>query len=112
MMMKPVQKPHPPIWFAANNDRASSARPAWRAWVTIPTQAGRAGAADGRVPPGAREAGGIPGRAAVIKELYVAPDRRTALADAAHSGSQIQGLCLVGQDRPCRGETFDLDFEI
>ena len=55
LTLKPVQKPHPPIWFAANSDGPSSAP---RAWPTpgssTRTPARHAAAADGHLPEGAR----------------------------------------------------------
>jgi len=84
MVMKPVQKPHPPIWFAANNDGAveRAARMA-DAWVINP---------HAKLPILERqmalyrkvlEAAGkpVPAELPIIKELYVAPDRRAAIQE-------------------------------
>jgi len=116
MMMKPVQKPHPPIWFAANNDRAveRAARMA-DAWVINPhaklsvleRQMGvyrRALVEAGR---------GFPGELPIIKELYVAPDRRTALAECRpFLEAKYKAYASWGQDKALpEGETFDLDFQ-
>lgn len=116
MMLKPVQQPHPSIWFAANNDRAveRAARMA-DAWVINPhaklavleRQMGvyrRALVEAGR---------GFPGELPIIKELYVAPDRRTALAECRpFLEAKYKAYASWGQDKALPdGETFDLDFE-
>jgi alkanesulfonate monooxygenase SsuD/methylene tetrahydromethanopterin reductase-like flavin-dependent oxidoreductase (luciferase family) len=82
--LRPVQKPHPPIWFAANNDAAveRAARMA-DTWVINPhaklsilqqqmTLYRKALGEAGRP---------VPAELPIIKELYVAPDRRTAIAE-------------------------------
>ena len=116
MMLKPVQRPHPPIWFAANNDRAveRAARMA-DAWVINPhaklavleRQMGvyrRALVEAGR---------GFPAELPIIKELYVAPDRRTALAECRpFLEAKYKAYASWGQDKALpEGETFDLGFE-
>ena len=111
-----MQRPHPPIWFAANNDRAvgRAARMA-DAWVINPhaklavleRQMGvyrQALVAAGR---------GFPAELPIIKELYVAPDRRTALAECRpFLEAKYKAYASWGQDKALpEGDSFDLDFE-
>jgi alkanesulfonate monooxygenase SsuD/methylene tetrahydromethanopterin reductase-like flavin-dependent oxidoreductase (luciferase family) len=60
------------------------------------------------------EAGrGFPGELPIIKELYIAPDRRTALAECRpFLEAKYKAYASWGQDKALpEGETFDLDFE-
>jgi alkanesulfonate monooxygenase SsuD/methylene tetrahydromethanopterin reductase-like flavin-dependent oxidoreductase (luciferase family) len=116
MALRPVQKPHPPVWFAANNDGAveRSARMA-DAWVINPhatlavleRQMGlyrRALAAAGKP---------APAEMPIIKELYVAPDRRTALQECRpYLEGKYKAYASWGQDKALpEGESFDVGFE-
>jgi alkanesulfonate monooxygenase SsuD/methylene tetrahydromethanopterin reductase-like flavin-dependent oxidoreductase (luciferase family) len=116
LVLKPVQKPHPPIWFAANNDGAveRSGRMA-DAWVINPhaklnvlehqlelyrktlQQAGRP----------------FPAELPMIKELYVAPDRKTAIQECRpFLEAKYQAYAAWGQDKALPQEdSFDLTFE-
>jgi alkanesulfonate monooxygenase SsuD/methylene tetrahydromethanopterin reductase-like flavin-dependent oxidoreductase (luciferase family) len=116
LVMKPVQKPHPPVWFAANNDAAveRAARLA-DAWVVNPhakldvleRQIGvyrRALAAAGKP---------FPAELPVIKELYVAPDRRAALRECRpFLEAKYKAYGAWGQDKALPpGDHFDAAFE-
>jgi alkanesulfonate monooxygenase SsuD/methylene tetrahydromethanopterin reductase-like flavin-dependent oxidoreductase (luciferase family) len=116
LVLKPVQKPYPPIWFAANNDGAveRSGRMA-DAWVINPhaklnvlehqlelyrktlQQAGRP----------------FPAELPMIKELYVAPDRKTAIQECRpFLEAKYQAYAAWGQDKALPQEdSFDLTFE-
>jgi alkanesulfonate monooxygenase SsuD/methylene tetrahydromethanopterin reductase-like flavin-dependent oxidoreductase (luciferase family) len=116
MALRPVQKPYPPIWFAANNDAAveRAARLA-DAWVINPhaklavleRQMGlyrRALEAAGR-----RQPAELP----IIKELYVAADRRTAIEECRpFLEAKYKAYGSWGQDKALpEGESFDVGFE-
>jgi alkanesulfonate monooxygenase SsuD/methylene tetrahydromethanopterin reductase-like flavin-dependent oxidoreductase (luciferase family) len=116
MMLKPVQRPRPPIWFAANNDRAvERAAKMADAWVINPhaklavlerqmTVYRRALIAAGRP---------FPAELPLIKELYIAPDRKTALAECRpFLEAKYKAYASWGQDKALpEGDSFDLDFE-
>ena len=93
-----------------------SARPAWRTpGSSIPTPSwpcwsGRWACTAGR---SSRRGGGFPAELPIIKELYVAPDRRTALAECRpFLEAKYKAYASWGQDKALpEGETFDLDFE-
>jgi alkanesulfonate monooxygenase SsuD/methylene tetrahydromethanopterin reductase-like flavin-dependent oxidoreductase (luciferase family) len=116
MVAKPVQKPHPPVWFAANNDgavaRAARMADAWvinphaklpilerqmRLYRTALAEAGRP----------------VPAELPIIKELYVAPDRRTALQECRpFLEAKYKAYGAWGQDKALpAGDSFDLGFE-
>ncbi len=116
LALKPVQKPHPPLWFAANNDAAvaRAARMA-DAWVINPhaklsilreqMAIYRKALADEGKP--------FPAELPIIKELYVAPDRRAALAECRpFLEAKYNAYASWGQDKALpRGDHFDLAFE-
>jgi alkanesulfonate monooxygenase SsuD/methylene tetrahydromethanopterin reductase-like flavin-dependent oxidoreductase (luciferase family) len=84
MMLRPVQRPHPPIWFAANNDAAVvRAARLGDAWVINPhAKLAILERQMGVYRQALREAGrSFPAELPIIKELYVASDRRTALQE-------------------------------
>ncbi|HYB43973.1 MAG TPA: LLM class flavin-dependent oxidoreductase [Candidatus Methylomirabilis sp.] len=116
MMLKPVQKPHPPLWFAANNDRAveRSARMA-DAWVINPhaklSVLEQQLALYRQV---LRETGRpFPAELPAIKEVYVARDRRTAIEECRpFLEAKYKAYASWGQDKALpRGDSFDLGFE-
>jgi alkanesulfonate monooxygenase SsuD/methylene tetrahydromethanopterin reductase-like flavin-dependent oxidoreductase (luciferase family) len=116
MVLKPVQKPHPPIWFAANNDGAvqRSARMA-DAWVINPhaklsvlerqMTLYRQTLQEAAKP--------FPAEVPMIKELYVAPDRQTALRECRpFLEAKYQAYASWGQDKALPQEdSFDLAFD-
>jgi alkanesulfonate monooxygenase SsuD/methylene tetrahydromethanopterin reductase-like flavin-dependent oxidoreductase (luciferase family) len=116
MGLKPVQKPHPPLWFAANNDGAveRSARMA-DAWVINP-HAKLSILEDQMVlyRKTLQEVGKpFPAELPMIKELYVAPDRKTALQECRpFLEAKYQAYAAWGQDKALPQEdSFDLAFE-
>jgi alkanesulfonate monooxygenase SsuD/methylene tetrahydromethanopterin reductase-like flavin-dependent oxidoreductase (luciferase family) len=116
MMLKPVQQPHPPIWFAANNNGAveRSARLA-DAWVINPHAKLDILAQQMALYRKALQEAGkpFPAELPVIKELYVAPDRRTAIQECRpFLEAKYQAYASWGQDKALpQGDSFDLAFE-
>jgi alkanesulfonate monooxygenase SsuD/methylene tetrahydromethanopterin reductase-like flavin-dependent oxidoreductase (luciferase family) len=116
MVLKPAQKPHPPIWFAANNDRAveRAARLA-DAWIINPHA--KLGVLEHQMAlyrKTLQEAGKLfPAELPMIKELYVAPDRRTAIAEChPFLEAKYHAYASWGQDKALPQEdSFDLAFE-
>jgi alkanesulfonate monooxygenase SsuD/methylene tetrahydromethanopterin reductase-like flavin-dependent oxidoreductase (luciferase family) len=116
LALKPVQKPHPPVWFAANNDAAveRSARMA-DAWVINPhaklailrqqMALYRKALAEAGKP--------FPAELPIIKELYVAPDRRTAIQECRpFLEAKYKAYGAWGQDKALpEGESFDVGFD-
>ncbi len=107
MTLKPVQKPHPPVWVAANSDaaveRAARLGYVWyvnphATYATIARQAGMyrtATATAGRQAPA-----GLP----IARELYVHEDRRAAFAEVApFLGGKYKAYAQWGQDRALPG---------
>jgi alkanesulfonate monooxygenase SsuD/methylene tetrahydromethanopterin reductase-like flavin-dependent oxidoreductase (luciferase family) len=114
--LMPVQKPHPPIWFAANNDAAvERAARLGDAWVVNPhaklsileQQMGlyrkTLQEADKPFPP----------ELPMIKELYIAPDRRSAIQECRpFLEAKYKAYASWGQDKALPQEdSFDLAFE-
>jgi alkanesulfonate monooxygenase SsuD/methylene tetrahydromethanopterin reductase-like flavin-dependent oxidoreductase (luciferase family) len=116
MALKPVQKPHPPIWFAANNDAAveRAARLA-DAWVINPHA--KLNILEHQMALYRKTlqevAKPFPAELPVIKELYVAPDRRSAVAECRpFLEGKYQAYASWGQDKALPQEdSFDLAFE-
>jgi alkanesulfonate monooxygenase SsuD/methylene tetrahydromethanopterin reductase-like flavin-dependent oxidoreductase (luciferase family) len=116
LALKPVQRPHPPVWFAANNDGAveRAARMA-DTWVINPhaklsilqDQVARYGKA--------LQAAGkpMPAELPIMKELYVAPDRRSAIAECRpFLEAKYSAYAAWGQDKALpRGDHFAQTFE-
>src|SRR5262245_42590699 len=115
-VLRPVQKPRPPLWFAANNDGAveRAARMA-DAWVINPHAkldvlkrqmvVYRKALASAGKP--------LPAEMPIIKELYVAPDRRTAIQECRpYLEAKYKAYAAWGQDKALpEGDSFDLAFE-
>lgn len=116
MMLKPVQQPHPPIWFAANNNGAveRSARMA-DAWVVNPHA--KLGILEQQMAlyrKALQQAGKpFPAELPMIKELYVAPDRKTAIQECRpFLEAKYQAYASWGQDKALpSGDSFDLAFD-
>ncbi len=116
LALKPVQKPRPPLWFAANNDAAvqRSARMA-DAWVINPhakLEILQRQMALYRT--ALREAGKpFPADLPLMKELYVAPDRRTAVQECRpFLEAKYKAYGSWGQDKALpQGDHFDVGFE-
>jgi alkanesulfonate monooxygenase SsuD/methylene tetrahydromethanopterin reductase-like flavin-dependent oxidoreductase (luciferase family) len=115
LLLKPVQRPHPPIWLAANNDAAveRAARLA-DAWIINPHA--KLSVLEQQMAlyrKTLHEAGKpFPAELPMIKELYVAPDRRSALAECRpFLEAKYQAYAAWGQDRALPAEDgFDLAF--
>jgi alkanesulfonate monooxygenase SsuD/methylene tetrahydromethanopterin reductase-like flavin-dependent oxidoreductase (luciferase family) len=116
MAMKPVQKPHPPVWFAANNDAAvaRAARMA-DAWIINPHAKLAVLEQQMRLYRKALEEAGrpFPAELPIIKELYVAPDRRTAVQECRpFLEAKYKAYGAWGQDKALpAGDSFDMGFE-
>jgi alkanesulfonate monooxygenase SsuD/methylene tetrahydromethanopterin reductase-like flavin-dependent oxidoreductase (luciferase family) len=116
MVLKPVQKPYPPIWFAANNDGAveRSARMG-DAWVINPHAKLSVLARQMALYRKALHEEGkpFPAELPMIKELYVAPDRQAALREChPFLEAKYQAYASWGQDKALPQEdSFDLAFE-
>lgn len=113
---RPVQQPHPPIWIAANNDnavrRAARLGDAWlvnphttmaeitRQMALYREELRRVGKPAPRVTP-------------LIKEIYCARDRRTALETAGpYLAAKYKSYASWGQDAVLPGgDTFHQPFE-
>ena len=116
LVLKPVQKPHPPVWFAANNDAAveRTARMA-DAWVINP---------HARLPVLQQQIAlyrktlaavgkAFPKELPIIKELYVAADRRTAIQECRpFLEAKYKAYGAWGQDKALpQGDSFDVAFD-
>jgi alkanesulfonate monooxygenase SsuD/methylene tetrahydromethanopterin reductase-like flavin-dependent oxidoreductase (luciferase family) len=116
MMLRPVQRPHPPIWFAANNDTAVvRAARLGDAWVINPHA--KLAVLERQMDvyrQALREAGRpFPAELPIIKELYVAPDRRAALQECRpFLEAKYQAYASWGQDKALpEGDSFAHEFE-
>jgi len=116
MALRPVQKPYPPVWFAANNDAAveRSARLA-DAWVINPHARLDVLERHMALYKKAREAAGksMPAEMPIIKELYVAPDRRAAVQECRpFLEAKYKAYGSWGQDKALpEGDSFDVGFD-
>ena len=113
---RPVQKPHPPIWVAANNDVAIRRAARWgNPWFinphatmsTIDRQIAVYNAELDRVGQTAPDA--MP----MFREMYVAEDRATAIAESRpYLESKYAAYASWGQDKALPGEeSFRVPFE-
>ena len=105
--IRPVQKPYPPIWIAANADQAV-VRTARHGAALVYQPACRA--ADDRAAVAALQAGARRGQPAdagarpIALELHVAATREQAVDDrAAVSDGEIQRLCRMGAGQGVAG---------
>jgi alkanesulfonate monooxygenase SsuD/methylene tetrahydromethanopterin reductase-like flavin-dependent oxidoreductase (luciferase family) len=116
LVLKPVQKPHPPVWFAANNDAAveRSARMA-DAWVINPHAKLEVLQRQMALYRTALQAAGkpLPAELPIIKELYVAPDRRAATVECRpFLEAKYKAYGSWGQDKALpAGDHFERGFE-
>ena len=116
MLLKPLQRPHPPIWFAANSDGAvERAARLGDAWVINPHA--KLSVLERQVAlyrKTLQDAGRPwPAELPMIKELYVAPDRPTAIRECRpFLEAKYQAYASWGQDKALPAEdSFDLAFE-
>ena len=116
MSLRPVQKPHPPIWFAANNhaavERAARMGDAWviNPHATLGVLRDQVGLYKKTL-----EAAGkpFPAELPIIKELHVAPDRHIALQECRpYLEAKYGAYAAWGQDKALpQGESFHQGFE-
>ena len=116
MNIRPVQKPHPPIWFAANNDKAI--RRAARMgdnWFINPHSTIDTIRRQMVLYREEREKHGLPfpKELPIIKEVFCAKDRRTALELAGpYLAGKYKDYAKWGQDDAMpEDESFDKEFE-
>ena len=116
MNIRPIQKPRPPIWIAANNDRAiqRAARMA-DAWFVNPHSQLDTIRRHMGVYNDALKAAGKPAPAElpIVKEVYCARDRRTAIEQAGpYLLGKYKDYASWGQDKVMpQNETFDQELE-
>ncbi|MFQ5895611.1 MAG: LLM class flavin-dependent oxidoreductase, partial [Nitrospinota bacterium] len=116
MNLRPLQKPHPPIWIAANSDPA--VRRAARlgdTWFINPHASYETIRAQVTLFREERERAGkpMPEVLPMIKELYVAEDREKALRECGpYLAQKYKVYAQWGQDRALPGEeSFEVPFE-
>lgn len=117
MNIRPVQKPHPPVWIAANNDpaikRAARLGDSWfinphAAIDTIRRQVGVYNAELDRINKPA------PSELPIVKEVFCAKDRATALELAGpYLEGKYRAYAQWGQDKvmPDKDEDFSQPFD-
>ena len=116
MNLRPVQRPYPPIWIAANNDRAiDRAAHMSDAWMINPHSTIQTIRRHMALYRNALAASGKPDpeELPVIKEVFCAKDRKTALEMAGpYLAGKYQAYAKWGQDKVMpESETFDQEFE-
>ena len=116
MNLRPVQRPYPPIWIAANNDRAiERAAHMSDAWMINPHSTIQTIRRHMTLYRNALAASGKPDpeELPVIKEVFCAKDRKTALEMAGpYLAGKYQAYAKWGQDKVMpESETFDQEFE-
>ena len=114
--LRPVQRPYPPIWIAANNDRAiERAAHMSDAWMINPHSTIQTIRRHMTLYRNALAASGKPDpeELPVIKEVFCAKDRKTALEMAGpYLAGKYQAYAKWGQDKVMpESETFDQEFE-
>lgn len=116
MNIRPVQQPHPPIWIASNNDRAT--RRAARlgdSWFINPHSTIDTIRRQMALYREERDKHGLPfpTQLPIIKEVYCAKDRKSALELAGpYLMGKYQDYAKWGQDDAMpEDESFDKDFD-
>ena len=116
MNIRPVQRPHPPIWIAANNERAirRAARMA-DAWYinphsTMETIRHHLSVYREELE---RQGKAMPAELPAVKEIFCARDRATAIEMAGpYLAGKYRDYAKWGQDKVMpEDETFDQDFD-
>jgi alkanesulfonate monooxygenase SsuD/methylene tetrahydromethanopterin reductase-like flavin-dependent oxidoreductase (luciferase family) len=116
MTLKPVQRPHPPIWIAASNTagirRAARLGDAWTiaGHATLPTLKQQVQVYRDTL----QELGKpFPADFPLAKELYIAPDRHTARRESQpYLEAKYRAYSQWGQDRELpASETFEVPFD-
>ena len=113
---RPVQKPHPPIWVAANNDVAIRRAARWGyPWLINPHATVPMVADQWAKYLAALERYGqpTPETLPMMRELYVAPDRETAyLESEPYLAPKYEAYAAWGQDKALPGEeTFRIPYQ-
>ena len=116
MTIRPVQQPHPPIWFAANNDHAvKRAAHLGDTWFINPHSTDETVRRQLRIYRTERERAGkpLPETLPCVKEIFCAKDRATALHMAGpYLSSKYAAYKAWGQDAAMpEDETFDQPFD-
>jgi len=116
MNIRPLQQPHPPIWLAANNDRAvRRAAHLGDSWFINPHSTLATIERQMAIYRDELAAAGkpFPQELPIIKEIFCAKDRSTARAMAGpYLGEKYRVYSAWGQDQAMPDdETFDLGFE-
>lgn len=114
--IRPVQQPHPPIWFAANNDKAvERAARLGDTWFINPHSTDETVRRQLHLYRAELERAGkpLPDTLPCIKEIFCAKDRGTALEMAGpYLASKYQAYKSWGQDQAMPDdESFDQPFE-
>ncbi len=113
---KPVQKPHPPIWVAANNDVAIRRAARWGyPWLINPHATIPMVAQQWRVYKDSLESAGnaMPSALPMMRELYVADDRETAFLESEpYLAPKYEAYAAWGQDKALPGEeSFSIPYQ-
>ena len=113
---RPVQKPHPPIWVAANNDVAIRRAARWGyPWLINPHATIPMVAEQWQVYKDSLEGAGNPMPAALpmMRELYVAEDRETAFLESEpYLAPKYEAYAAWGQDKALPGEeSFSIPYQ-
>ena len=113
---RPVQKPHPPIWVAANHDRAIRRAARWGyPWLINPHATVPMVAEQMAGYRRALELAGHPSPPAwpMMRELYIAQDRETAyLESQPYLEGKYAAYAAWGQDKALPGEeSFSVPFQ-
>ena len=113
---RPVQKPHPPIWVAANGPPAIARAARWGyPWVINPhaTIGMISGQLDYYRKIAAEAGQPMPATIPMMRELYVAPDSATAYAESRpYLESKYAAYAAWGQDKAMpEGESFSVPFD-
>ncbi len=105
---RPVQQPHPPIWVAANNDAAIRRAARWGyPWLVNPHATLNLVAGQWAGYQTALEKAGqpLPEARPMMRELYVARDRETALMESEpYLAPKYAAYAAWGQDKALPGE--------
>ena len=105
---RPVQKPHPPIWVAANNDVAIRRAARWGyPWIINPHATVPMVAEQFKTYMATLEQAGqpVPDTLPMMRELYVASDRETAyLESQPYLETKYAAYAAWGQDKALPGE--------
>jgi alkanesulfonate monooxygenase SsuD/methylene tetrahydromethanopterin reductase-like flavin-dependent oxidoreductase (luciferase family) len=112
LLTKPVQKPHPPIWIAADNDKATiRAARMGDSWIINPHATSATLERQMGLYREARQAEGLPMPAEIplMRELFVSEDRQSALRQAQpYLEQKYKAYREWGQDKVLpTGDHFD-----